>query len=85
MIAQPTVLATHPFVTKYLPDRTWSVEIAAGITADLRIGDDAVLLAAAELHQAAGDLDTAIWTVQPRCGRIAVVTSSSANHMYSCW
>jgi len=64
VIAQPTVLATHPFVTKYLPDRTWSVEIAAGITADLRIGDDAVLLAAAELHQAAGDLDTAIWTLE---------------------
>lgn len=59
--------ATDPmmrFVGKYLVDRTWPVEIVPGVTAQLRLQDDVLLLAAAELHQAAGDLDAAIWTVE---------------------
>lgn len=57
-------LPAHPFVTRYLAGQTWPVEIAGGVVAHLGLADDAVLLAAAELHQAAGDLDTAIWTVE---------------------
>lgn len=59
-----TALHHHPFTTRHLADRTWPVEIAHGATAYLGITTDVVLLAAAELHQAAGDLDTAIWTVE---------------------
>ncbi|MHA6784260.1 DUF4236 domain-containing protein [Pseudonocardia saturnea] len=59
-----TALHHHPFTTRHLTDRTWPVEIAHGATAYLGITTDVVLLAAAELHQAAGDLDTAIWTVE---------------------
>ncbi len=47
----------------YLADRTWPMEILHGVTAKLRFHGDVALLVAAELHQAAGDLDTAIWTV----------------------
>jgi tetratricopeptide (TPR) repeat protein len=64
VVAQNAPLAQSQFVTKYLADRTWPVEIAFGITAHLRLGDDVVRLAAAELHQAAGDLPAAIWTVE---------------------
>lgn len=59
--------ATGPlvqFVVAYLSDRTWPVEIVPGVTAVLRLHDDVVLLAVAELHQAAGDLEAAIWTVE---------------------
>lgn len=52
------------FIAKYLPDRTWPVEIVSGVVAQLRLRDDVVLLAVAELHQSAGDLDAAIWTVE---------------------
>lgn len=62
-VQQPTEPLVQ-FVAKYLPDRTWPVEIAPGVTAELRLRDDVVRLAAAELHQAAGDLDAAIWTVE---------------------
>lgn len=57
-------LARHPFVVKYLPDRTWQVDIAGGVSAELTLAEDVVLLAAGELHQAAGDLDAAIWVVE---------------------
>ena len=63
-IAQGVNLATHPFVMKYLAERTWPVEIATGIVAHLSIAHDVLLLAEAELHQAAGDLPAAIWTVE---------------------
>ncbi|MFH5208113.1 DUF4236 domain-containing protein [Antrihabitans spumae] len=64
VVAQNAVLEQTPFVTKYLVDETWAVEIAYGITAHLRLCDDVLRLAAAELHQAAGDLPAAIWTVE---------------------
>ncbi len=51
------------FISPYLADRTWPMEILHGVTAKLRFHGDVALLVAAELHQAAGDLDTAIWTV----------------------
>lgn len=63
-ITQGVDLKTHPFVVKYLAERTWPVEIAAGIVAHLGIAHDVLLLAEAELHQAAGDLPAAIWTVE---------------------
>lgn len=59
-----TALHHHRFTTAHLATRTWPVEIAHGATAYLGIGTDVVLLAAAELHQAAGDLDAAIRTVE---------------------
>ncbi|GAA3226820.1 hypothetical protein GCM10017691_16660 [Pseudonocardia petroleophila] len=59
-----TPLHHHPFTTRHLRDRTWPVQIAHGATAYLGIANDVVLLAVAELHQAAGDLDAAIWTVE---------------------
>ncbi|WP_219414071.1 DUF4236 domain-containing protein [Pseudonocardia nigra] len=65
VVAQgPVGLGRHPFATKYLAERTWPVEIAAGVVAHLGLHHDVVHLAAAELHQAGGDLDTAIWTVE---------------------
>lgn len=57
-------LGAHPFVRKYLAQRTWPVEIAAGIVVELTLEQDVVGLAAAELHQSAGDLPVAIWTVE---------------------
>ncbi|MFD6896986.1 DUF4236 domain-containing protein [Rhodococcus sp. NPDC060086] len=62
--AQDATEALGRFISTYLADRTWPVEIVPGVTAALRLQDDVVLLAAAELHQAAGDLDAAIWTVE---------------------
>lgn len=59
-----TALHHHPFTTRHLANRTWPVPIAHGATAHLGITTDVVLLAVAELHQAAGDLDAAIWTVE---------------------
>lgn len=65
VVSQSTsALRTHPFTVRHLADRTWPVEIARGAVAHLGITTDVVLLAVAELHQAAGDLDTAIWTVE---------------------
>lgn len=64
-VAQGTgELHRHPYVLTHLGDRAWPVEIAGGVVAELRIADDVALLAVAELHQAAGDLDVAIWTVE---------------------
>lgn len=57
-------LGQHSFVTKYLAARRWSVEIAGGVAAELSLAQDVVLLAAAELHQSAGNLDVAIWVVE---------------------
>lgn len=59
-----TALHRHPFTLRHLAARTWPVEIAHGATAYLGIGNDVVLLAVAELHQAAGDLDAAIRSVE---------------------
>jgi hypothetical protein len=59
-----TPLHHHPFTVRHLAERTWPVQIAHGATAYLGISTDVVLLAVAELHQAAGDLDAAIWTVE---------------------
>lgn len=59
-----TALHRHPFTLRHLATRTWPVEIAHGATAYLGIGNDVVLLAVAELHQAAGDLDAAIRSVE---------------------
>lgn len=59
-----TALHHHPFTSRHLADRTWPVQIAHGATAHLGITTDVVLLAVAELHQAAGDLDAAIWTAE---------------------
>jgi tetratricopeptide (TPR) repeat protein len=59
-----TALRRHPFTTAHLATRTWPVEIAHGATACLGIANDVVLLAVAELHQAAGDLDVAIRAVE---------------------
>lgn len=65
VVAQGTAeLHHHPFTVRHLAGRTWPVQIAHGATAHLGIGTDVVLLAVAELHQAAGDLDAAIWTVE---------------------
>jgi tetratricopeptide (TPR) repeat protein len=64
VIAQNPPLMQSPFVAKYLADRTWPVDIVYGVTAHLRLSDDVLRLAAAELHQSAGDLPAAIWTVE---------------------
>lgn len=63
-ITQGVVLKTHPFVLKYLAAATWPVEIANGVVVHLGIEHDVLLLAVAELHQEAGDLEAAIWTVE---------------------
>lgn len=70
------------FATTYLSERSWLVEIAPGISARLHLHDDVVLLAAAELHQAAGDLDAAIWTVE-QC-RPSAHAALSLVELYSC-
>lgn len=61
---QPSTEPIQRFTGTYLVHRTWPVEIVPGVTAELRLQDDVVRLAAAELHQRAGDLDAAIWTVE---------------------
>lgn len=40
------------------------MEIAGGVVAHLSLGEGVALLAAAELHQAAGDIEAAIWVVE---------------------
>lgn len=62
-------LPTHPFVTRYLAGRTWPVEIAGGVVAHLGLADDAVLLAAAELQQAAATTTRPASRSRRRCGR----------------
>jgi hypothetical protein len=62
-VAQPVTLATNPFVTKYLANRTWSIKIAAGVRRHHRptcgSGTTAACWPPRELHQVAGELDTA--------------------------
>lgn len=53
-----------PFAVKYLSGASVAVEISDGVTAALPMDRTAVALAVAELHQAAGDLDAAIGTVE---------------------
>lgn len=70
------------FIANHLAHRTWPVEIVPGVTAQLRLQDDVVLLAAAELHQRAGDLDAAIWTVEQ--SRPTTHAALSLVELYSC-
>ncbi len=62
--SRPGELASHPFVTKYLTGATVTVEISPGVAAALPMSSATVALAAAELHQEAGDLSAAIGTVE---------------------
>lgn len=64
VFAQRQEIDTHPFVTQYLTGATITLEIANGVSATLPISLATVGLAAAELHQAAGDLASAIATVE---------------------
>ncbi|RZL25455.1 MAG: DUF4236 domain-containing protein [Rhodococcus sp. (in: high G+C Gram-positive bacteria)] len=64
VVAQHVDLSADPFAQRYLAERRWPVQIVHGVTAALRISDDVLILAAAELHQSAGDLPAAIWTVE---------------------
>jgi len=57
-------LHEHSYAVKYLQGQAWGVEITHGITATLGLADDVVHLAVAELHQAAGDLGAAVWSVE---------------------
>jgi len=75
-------LHEHPCAVTYLPGQTWGVEITHGITATLGLADDVVHLAAAELHQAAGDLAAAAWTVE-NAPRPATPTALSLAELYS--
>ncbi|HEX2149396.1 MAG TPA: DUF4236 domain-containing protein [Actinomycetota bacterium] len=60
--------ATDPsetsFVQKYIPQTRARIEVAAGASAELPLSRDAVGLYLAELHQEAGDLDSAIDIVE---------------------
>lgn len=60
----PDAAARHPLAGKYAAELTWPVEVAHGVVAELHLTDDVAVLAAAELHQAAGDLAAAIWCVE---------------------
>lgn len=55
--------AAHPFMAKYVSAR-FTLEVAAGATADLVPDRSGIGLALAELHQEAGDLDAAIRVVE---------------------
>ncbi|SIH20461.1 putative PEP-CTERM system TPR-repeat lipoprotein [Mycobacteroides abscessus subsp. abscessus] len=79
---QPITDPMKQFCTTYLPGKTWPVQIVAGINADLHLYDDVVLLAAAELHQAAGDLAAAIWTAEQAQPTTAAALSLA--ELYSC-
>lgn len=63
-ITQGLDMRNHHFSKDYLADMTWPVEIAYGVIAHLSVAQDVLLLAAAELHLAAGDVNAAIWTAQ---------------------
>jgi Protein of unknown function (DUF4236) len=56
--------AAHPFASTYLTSFSVTVRIAAGVGAELPLGREAVGLAVAELHQDAGDIGVALWTVE---------------------
>lgn len=56
--------AAHAFAAKYLTTFRVDVSIAAGVGAELPLGREAVGLAVAELHQGAGDIGVALWTVE---------------------
>jgi len=75
-------LHEHPYAVKYLQGQAWGVEITHGITATLGLADDVGHLAAAELHQAAGDLDTAVWSVE-NAPHPATPTALSLAELYS--
>ncbi|WP_299039981.1 DUF4236 domain-containing protein [uncultured Pseudokineococcus sp.] len=56
--------ASDPFVTKYLPGVTATLEVADGVSAQLPLDRDTVGLLLAELHQRAGDQRAAIAVVE---------------------
>jgi len=66
VVGDPTDVADHAFVTKYLVPRGVEVEtsVAAGVTAALPFGREAATLTLAELRQAAGDPHAAISLVE---------------------
>lgn len=64
VFAQREEISSHTFARKYLTVATVTVEIADGVAAALPMDTSTVGLAVAELHQAAGDLDVAIATVE---------------------
>ena len=57
-------IATNPFVKKYLSATTVGIPVAAGVTATVPLGRDALGLSLAELEQSAGNLDAAIAVVE---------------------
>lgn len=61
--ASGVVIEEHPFVRKYM-DGTVTLGVADGVSASLPLSRDAVGLALAELHQAAGQIDHAITVVE---------------------
>jgi tetratricopeptide (TPR) repeat protein len=54
----------EPFFQRYIPRTSVTVEIAAGVVANLPLNRDAVALTLAELHQAAGHPSAAIDVVE---------------------
>jgi tetratricopeptide (TPR) repeat protein len=56
--------AQDPFCQKYLPNAALSVELATGVSTELRLDRDALGLTLAELHQEAGDLPGAVDVVE---------------------
>jgi hypothetical protein len=55
---------TDPFLTKYLPGSTVTLEVAAGIVFELPMSRAALGLTLAEAHQSAGDLEAAVDVVE---------------------
>lgn len=56
--------SAEPFFQQYIPRTSVTVEIAAGVQASLPLNRDAVGLTLAELHQSAGDLESAVDVVE---------------------
>lgn len=57
-------IAQHPFVRKYIGATTVTIGVAAGVSAAIPLGRDALGLALAELEQGAGNIDAAIAIVE---------------------
>ena len=64
VFAQHQEISEHEFSRKYLAGASITVEVCDGISVALPLDTSTVALAVAELHQAAGDLDAAIATVE---------------------
>lgn len=76
--AQDEDVTDHPFTRKYLAPLLLDLEICVGIGTALPLDRDTCALAVAEMHQAAGDLDVAIATVE-RCTPTTVAALSLAD------